>query len=164
MQVLIRSRYFSKEKRALIADLAGWCGKKLLGRLHNNVSVLIRITDPARYSRDKIYGTTELSEDEEDPDRPRDFVITMTGRFEILRSLMIVAHEMVHVKQYARKELGYCGRSGRSKWQGSLVNDDDISYWDLPWEIEAHGREKGLVYQWATERGLYKEKWFKELF
>ena len=47
-----------------------------------------------------------------------------------------VAHEMVHVKQYARAELT------EGTWQGKLINPNQ-SYWDRGYEIEAHGREYG---------------------
>jgi hypothetical protein len=57
-----------------------------------------------------------------------------------------VAHEMVHVKQYAKGELT------EQSWQGKLINPKQ-EYWDQPWEIEAHGREVGLFIQWAQNEG-----------
>ena len=47
---------------------------------------------------------------------------------------------MVHVKQYARREL----HSDKHVWMGKTVDPDDVNYWDRPWEIEAHGRPLGL--------------------
>ena len=32
----------------------------------------------------------------------------------------------------------------QTKWFGKFVNDDKVDYWDLPWEIDAYGRERGL--------------------
>jgi hypothetical protein len=164
MNVTIKGKHLTAEKRALVADLAQWCTIKLLGpRLSKNIQLSIHTVGPTIYNRDRLYGTTEVDEDDE-RSRPRSFKIIITSRFEILRTLMIVAHEMVHVKQYARGELGYCSRSGKSKWQGTKICEDATEYWDLPWEIEAHGREKGLVYMWARERGHDGQPWFKELF
>lgn len=54
--------------------------------------------------------------------------------------ITILAHEMVHVKQYARKELSICGR----KWKKSKISDD-VKYYDLPHEKEAFGLQHQLV-------------------
>ena len=64
-----------------------------------------------------------------------------------LRSLLTtVAHELVHVKQYITGEL-------------TQDSDKNISYWDRPSEIEAHGRETGLFIQWAEANGYANKKW-----
>jgi hypothetical protein len=42
---------------------------------------------------------------------------------------------------------------------GKTVNPEKVSYWDLPWEIEAHGRELGLFVRWAEKEGLADKKW-----
>jgi hypothetical protein len=51
---------------------------------------------------------------------------------------------MVHVKQYAKGELKDYLRVNKCKWKGKIIDSDAVDYWDHPWEIEAHGREKGL--------------------
>lgn len=61
---------------------------------------------------------------------------------EILKTL---AHEIVHVKQYALGELKW--RDAGLLYKG--VNHEAMSlmeYFELPYEIEAYGREKGLLY------------------
>ena len=61
---------------------------------------------------------------------------------EILKTL---AHEIVHVKQYALGELKW--RDAGLLYKG--VNHEARSlmeYFELPYEIEAYGREKGLLY------------------
>ena len=64
-----------------------------------------------------------------------------------LRSLLTtVAHELVHVKQYITGEL-------------TQDSDKNISYWDRPSEIEAHGRETGLFIKWAEANKLASRKW-----
>ena len=64
---------------------------------------------------------------------------------------------MVHVKQYARRELN----PNKEVWLGKTYNPKSISYWDLPWEIEAHGREVGLFIRYCEENKLAKYKWTK---
>lgn len=164
MKIAIKGRYFSKEKRQLMSNFTEWCGRKLLSpQMRRNVSITIHIAGPKMFTEDRLYGTTDVHEDD-DWGKSRNFTIRMTSRFEILRSLMILAHEMVHVKQHAKRELDVCGKTGKTKWHGSKIQENDLDYWDLPWEIEAHGREKGLVYQWAAEQGLNDAPWLKEIF
>ena len=71
-----------------------------------------------------------------------------------------IAHEMVHVKQYARNELREHGDS-QFTWLNESVDGTKINYFDLPWEIEAHGREEGLFRRWAEQEGHTNAKWTK---
>jgi len=58
--------------------------------------------------------------------------------------LINLAHEMVHVKQFSLGDLKDGKPSTITVWQGVPFDEDTIDYWDTPWEVEAHGREKGL--------------------
>lgn len=71
---------------------------------------------------------------------------------ELLKNL---AHEMVHLKQFALGELsdGICGARSTT-WHDRTYNDKSLSYWDEPWEIEAFGREAGLYYRYVEEFGI----------
>ncbi len=93
------------------------------------------------------------------PSRPRDFEIEINRYLDMRTMLETVAHEMVHVKQYARKEL-FETSVGKHRWLDEWYDDSKLSYWDLPWEIEAHGRECGLFVRWAQDNG-YKGQWTK---
>lgn len=93
---------------------------------------------------------------EDDNLRPREFMIRLDAEMGKRKMLISLAHEMVHVKQYAKGEMRDMMRSSsHTKWHRESVNTDDVDYWDLPWEIEAHGREVGLY-----ER--FKKHWWKE--
>ena len=69
-----------------------------------------------------------------------EYSVEIDKRQGLRRFCETVAHEMVHVKQYARREF----HPVHDKWMGKTINPKKVSYWDLPWEIEAHGRETGL--------------------
>jgi hypothetical protein len=62
--------------------------------------------------------------------------------------LQTLAHEIVHVKQYALGELREKLRNGQSDiiWKNRRWTppEGQHEYWDCPWEIEAFGREYGL--------------------
>ncbi len=87
---------------------------------------------------------------------PKEFQIELqTGRdrteVDILQTL---AHEMVHLKQYAKNELKASlaikqvsdGLSFGTTWMGEVYEfkKSQHGYWDAPWEIEAYGRELGM--------------------
>jgi hypothetical protein len=65
---------------------------------------------------------------------PRSFTIHLKRGMDQEETLRTIAHEMVHLKQYSRKELN----ESMTKWRGVTVNSSIIPYFDQPWEIEAH--------------------------
>jgi hypothetical protein len=88
-------------------------------------------------------------------DNKRTFEIEVDRTLSYRKMLETVAHEMVHVKQYARREL----HPSKHTWMGKTYNPKKTSYWDLPWEIEAHGRETGLFVRWAEKERIAHLKW-----
>jgi len=91
-------------------------------------------------------------------DNKREFELEVDKTQSMRKLLETVAHEMVHVKQYARREMN----PHSDNWLGKTYNPKKVSYWDLPWEIEAHGREVGLFIRWAEKHDLGKEDWTQE--
>ena len=73
----------------------------------------------------------------------RDFEITVDAGMGKRAMLIALAHELVHVKQYAKGELKYLSSKKLHRYQGKMYNPDYL-YWEKPWEIEAFGRELGL--------------------
>ncbi len=88
-------------------------------------------------------------------DNKREFDIEIDRTQPMRKMLETLAHEMVHVKQFARREL----HPANDEWYGKTYNPKKIDYWDLPWEIEAHGRETGLFIRWAEKTGMAKYAW-----
>lgn len=145
------------KQRELVQSIAEWCAVKLMGpRLASVVNVEIELR---RDMGDSLGNATW----EDDNHRPRDFTMEVNASKELrLRKILeTVAHEMVHVKQYAKGEMkDLISRPANiRKWQGEIVDTNTISYWDLPWEIEAYGRECGLFVRWAEENNLVNEEW-----
>ena len=92
---------------------------------------------------------------EDDNVRPREFTIRLDADLGKRRMLIALAHEMVHIKQYAKGEMRDMVRCKHTKWFRETVDMDKVNYWDLPWEIEAHGREVGLYIR-------FKQQWHKD--
>ena len=75
-----------------------------------------------------------------------DYEIDVKRTLDMRTMLTTLAHELIHVKQYARGEL-------------TQDNEAGIDYWDRPSEVEAHGRETGLFIRWCEKERLGHLKW-----
>lgn len=99
-----------------------------ISRLHTNIVVRVH---------HKIHvgelGTEGLCE----PINNRNFIIdvAMFGNW-----LSILAHEMVHVKQFALNEMD----TGLTRWKSNRYCSN-IDYWNQPWEKEARKLQHKMV-------------------
>ena len=92
-------------------------------------------------------------------DNNRTFEIELDRKLSLRKLMETLAHEMVHVKQYARREMNdWQYKEVYYKWKGTYV-PDSTNYWDLPWEIEANGREVGLFIRWCEQAGYGDKAW-----
>ena len=127
-------------QRKYVESITEFCIKTLMPRM-NTLDIKINLTKP-----DGALGyCLEL-------DSKREFEIEVDRTQSLRKLLETVAHEMVHVKQYARREL----HPSTNTWCGKTYNPKNVSYWDLPWEIEAHGREVGLFVRWCEQENITK--------
>jgi hypothetical protein len=140
----------SQYKTTQLLDAAEFFALTLMGpRLTPNVTIDIEL-DP-----EMDVGGECVNED--CTKRSRWFTIRLNPSNNFYDILQTLAHEMVHVKQQARNELRRydvpCARGGKRdreevvEWQGSIwtPGKHEDPYWDAPWEVDAYGREVGLV-------------------
>ncbi len=151
MQVHIKGG--SKRQKQLVRSMVNFCQKKLMPKMYN-IEVNINLRN---FGKDDSLGYA-IPSDYADLHRPREFDVDINKQQKLRRLLETVAHEMVHVKQFARGELYESVRRNKHRWQGKWLNTDP-KYWDQPWEIEAHGREVGLFVQWAEANKLGEKRW-----
>lgn len=76
--------------------------------------------------------------------RHRSFEIGINPKMQRYKMLQCLAHEMVHVKQYAKGELA--NHLITAKWKGETykITSSIEDYLNWPWEIEAYGRDRAL--------------------
>lgn len=148
----------SVRQRAYVESIAFFCLAKLLPRIKN---IDIHITLKKFPDKEGAYGYCSAESEDERLDRPRYFEIEVAKNLRLRNLLETVAHEMVHVKQFARGELYESNRLGKHRWQGKWLQKDP-EYWDRPWEIEAHGREVGLFVRWAEQNQLGTKSWTQD--
>lgn len=133
------------KERQLMTDLAYYCVKKLMPRKQNLEIDIIQIKN-----LQETDGELASCIDTEDLNT---FEIQLDKGMSLRKKLLSVAHEMVHVKQFTRKELEHTSSINRQLWRGKNYNTKN-RYYDLPWEIEAYGRELGLFTTWIQENGI----------
>jgi len=143
----------TRKQKQYIRNISLFCINKLMPRM-KNLEINITLKD---FGKDDSCGYC-LATDDADPYRPREFDIEINKNLKLRRLLETIAHELVHVKQFARSELYESTVQGKHRWQGKWINKD-LDYYDQPWEIEAHGREAGLFIRWAEKEGHANKKW-----
>ena len=128
-----------------------WYARDLMPQLTTDIAIELNIVDNLVRDERMDAAVTWL----EDPVKPRKFVMELDAGLNLERTLEMLAHEMVHVKQFATGEL-VDSLSGKTvKWQGKRVSvRDDDGYWTLPWEIEAYGRQPGLYARFCRHKGI----------
>ena len=130
-----------------IQRAAEFYGKILIPntRINNNISVDIKFNRTIdNYGLTGVEGCNSAK-------KARDFLIEIHSDIGARNILETLAHEMVHVKQFAYGEIN----DSLSVWKGQAVDLDEVDYWWLPWEIEAHGMEAGLLTKFAVKEKLY---------
>lgn len=152
----------TSEQKQLAKSLAEFCLAKLVSkRLNNLLDIRINFSSNL-YPKTESYGETAYYEDSDLP--PREFIIDLYSKLKMRSLLETLAHEMVHVKQWATGEMKETKNTFITKFRKHKVNSEKVSYWDQPWEIEAMGREEGLFIQWVEKMNLSKERWTKRKF
>ena len=118
----------NKKQRELVNDVAYWCVNKLMPRM-KKLDIEIQINN----LKDNAVGYCMMQDDN------RTYEIEVDKKLVIEEMIVTVCNEMVHVKQYARNELG--------------INDknDGQNYFDLPYEKEAYELQEILLKQYQEE-------------
>lgn len=134
-------------QRKYAQSIAHFCIEKLMPRMQTlDVNIVLKSIKDKENTLGYCLSQTN-----------REFEIEIDKSLPLRTLLTTVAHEMVHVKQYARGEL-----KGDYVWHNKTYNPKRVDYWDEPWEIEAHGREAGLFIRWAEANKLAHRAWTQE--
>ena len=171
MKVKIHSKHVDFKLKAAMHSMCGYAISSLgiSNRISKNLNLTIHMGHHSNEGEAKVTEGANRY-------RPRDFKIKLDHhRMEkddynraledtewghrVLRTL---AHELVHVKQYIRGELTW--RDAGLLWKGVNHNPKNLlHYYDLPYEIEALGREYGLLFGFLLVWTGLEKKFEKEL-
>lgn len=140
-------RVFGENKRISPQEIkysANWMSALIMSaQLRKNIKVNISFKDEKG-----LMGSTEITD--YDDRMPRKFLVRLDPRGTRLTTLKTLAHELVHVKQFARGEMVDLVRTDHIKWNRQYIDPEKLDYWDLPWEIEAFGREYGMYRRYTN--------------
>jgi len=151
MEIIVKGRneIISKEEMKYVAN---FFGEILLGkRLARNIYLEIYNTDFGNFKEAGYCHYTDL-----DSRKPRDFWIEINNKMRYHEQVETLAHEMVHLKQFARGEWKQHEKYGQYTWMGRRMFIPDHLYdkkyekKQLPWEKEAYLSEPWLA-------GFYRE-------
>ena len=153
MRVKIHCKKFDTEFKMALYGMVEFAMARLVEskRLRNYISIDVHFRHHA------AEGEAMLHEDA-NPYRPRAFRVVIDhhriekDNYDRTRDVTewahevrkTLAHELVHVKQYVMGELSV--RRGDLHYRGIHYDPKTLTeYFELPYEIEAYGREKGLL-------------------
>lgn len=136
-----------RDFKPYILDAAQFFAKELIPntRVRNNCFTEIRFCKKLNeYGFASVNGYNTRKQ-------ARKFLVELHPGIGARNILETLAHEMVHIKQYVYNETN----DTLTRWRGKRINPDKVDYWIQPWEIDAFGREPGLLYKYATQNQLW---------
>jgi hypothetical protein len=115
--------------------------KKLLGNSSAKKITLDIIIDKDLLKTYEMYAN--ISPLEADP-RPKHYEMEIDAKLSKKQFLISLAHEMIHLKQFAKNQMRDLESKKMTRWHGEYYVEDNIDYWRRPWEVEAHKGERVL--------------------
>ena len=145
----------NKAIRKLVESATRFYAEKLMGkRLTENLKITVNLNRNL-LSKEGLEGSAVW---EDDSYRPREFIVEIDSTVKVRNLLLTLAHEMVHVKQWAKDEMyEYLNTIGMVRFKGEKVHLDSLEYWDQPWEIEAYGKQLGLFIRYCEYMNFERE-------
>lgn len=145
MQYTITGTRNNFEKKVIGLALDYYLNKLMSKRLINHLSVNVKLSKKLDDNADGYCDVDGYNTN----NKPREFNIELNKNKSFRYILMTLAHECVHLKQYALSEIN----DSLTHWKGVRVSSQ-MDYWDSPWEIEARGREAGLYTRFVQHYGF----------
>lgn len=153
IKILGKPSKLSKKETRFAAHF--FAEKLLSKKISKNIDLTIRFTNLGSNHPGAECGWEDTNI------RPKEFEIAIDRNWGRRAQLINLAHEMVHVKQYATGELmDFTSEKlyNYSKWRNVKYLNEEHTYWDQPWEIDAYGRELGLYKKYQHHLKITKVK------
>ena len=131
------SGYNARKRR--VEGAVTWFLNKYLPRHHITIEVLHR-----GLRREEVYGYCSIAGDTY---RPREFLIEIDPKLDLELYTKTIIHELIHLRQWVQGTL----KERRGKMYYKDIKCEDLDYWELPHEIEAHGLEESYYHDYLTD-------------
>jgi hypothetical protein len=159
MKLILRAKGATltpKERKILKMATHFYASRLMSDRLSNTLEISVNVIKDF-YVKNKILGEAFPKDDVLGLPSNKQFVINLEWNNKLgKRVLQCLAHEMVHVKQYAKGELKFHEKRNLVTFQREQYQGDE--YWESLWEIEAYGREVGLYQKFKPTLKLLKKE------
>ena len=129
--------YSARKRRC--EDAVAWFLQKYLPRHHIYIEMLHR-----GLRREQSYGYCSVSGSIY---TPREFLIEIDPKLDLELYTKTIIHELVHLRQWVLGTL----KERRGKMYYKDIKCEDLDYWELPHEIEAHGLEESYYHDYLTD-------------
>lgn len=121
------------KQRTALRHASHWMRGYLLGnRLAKNVTLNISLSKTL--FQDGTVGECDFIDSNI---HPRHFTIKIAVKQSVKQLLLTLAHEMVHVKQFAKDEMFDYAQEHLTRWKKRIINLKKTPHAELPWEQEA---------------------------
>jgi hypothetical protein len=144
------------DKELLVEACNLYASRLMSKRLYQTLHINIKFEDILR--TEKLEGECVW---EDDNRRPKEYTIRLHTFKSARKILIALAHEFVHVKQFAKGELVDYMSKGIIAWKREKFNFSLTNYNDMPWEKEALENEMILYNLFKESRngkGIQKKK------
>jgi hypothetical protein len=131
----------TKKKHNVIQKFVALCGEQLMSKRLCN-SLLIDVECIYNLRNKEGHCGTAMYEDTDF--YPKEFSITIDTSLCDKDLFTTIAHEMVHIMQYATNKMRQLSRVEAYRYNGTRYALD-TDYWERPWEIEAYEKEEELA-------------------
>jgi hypothetical protein len=146
------------DKETVIKAAVMFYGKLLLPILYKKITVNVYWEEsiPQDHEAETMWMDSNIF--------PKEFEINLSKNVKNFRRIVqTIAHEMVHVKQFAKGEVYDHKYRKTFKWGKQVYNVETDDYWEFPWEIEAYGRELGLFIKFKDLYGISNKNLEREI-
>ena len=134
-------------QRERVLDVITYCIDEMMPR-HRTLDIEVKLWNCEKHERalgQCLYHGNNI------------FEIDIDNKQNLYDLILTTCHEMVHVKQYSRKEL--TEQYPQSFWHGKLYTDGRC----YPWELEAWEMQKPLAHKYIKENMKSAIKYIKML-
>lgn len=146
---VIQIRNCDKSFRGEMIEYAEFCINKLLPRKRR---LTIKIDFVKNLSKSEGLDAWCVANDVAKHRKHHDFIIQIDSGLSKTDKFKSLAHELTHVKQFAKGELLYDKRNlDVSIWKGQRYIDKNVGYESEPCEVEAVANEEILFHEWKTK-------------
>lgn len=144
MKVIIRNCRNKRLKASLVEAIEFYSRELMHPNLSRNLGITLRLK-----GMKNCYGECSTSWHNKQG-KARKFSMTINPKEE--DPLFTLAHEMYHVKQFAKGELSDC----LTFWKSRKISED-TPYRKQPWEVEAFNNDYQLYRKFMASKGIVLE-------